>query len=81
MQEYMKLKKIRKENENADFAHNAIRPYRELDEGNKRYDRFMTGNIPEILRLHEKIAFDNVSDEDVIYSNLSINHSEKNIYG
>ena len=69
MQEYAKLKKMRKSNENTDFAHNAIRPYKELDESNKRYDRFMTGNIPEIFRLYDKISDDNIRDEDVVYSN------------
>lgn len=66
MQEYVKLKKMRKGNENTDFAHNAIRPYKELDESNKRYDRFMTGNIPEILRLYDKISADNIRDEDMV---------------
>jgi len=60
---------MRKGNENTDFAHNAIRPYKELDESNKRYDRFMTGNIPEILRLYDKISADNIRDEDMVYSN------------
>ena len=69
MQGYIKLKKMRKDNENTDFAHNAIRPYKELDESNKRYDRFMTGNIPEILRLHDKISDDNIRNKEVIYSN------------
>lgn len=69
MQGYIKLKKLRKNNENTDFAHNAIRPYKELDESNKRYDRFMTGNIPEILRLYDKISDDKICDNGVVYSN------------
>lgn len=52
---YKQLNEERKKNKNGKFAHNALLPYKDLDEGNKRYDRFMTGNIPNLLLLYSKI--------------------------
>ena len=65
--EYEKLRKLRKENENTDFAHNAIRPYKDLDDGNKRYDIFMTGNIPNLIILFNKLKDKKIKKSDKIF--------------
>lgn len=65
--EYNHLIRLRKSHESKDFAHNAIFPYVSLDNSNKRYDIFMTGNIPNILQLFNKLQDDNTSENDTIY--------------
>lgn len=67
--DYVKLKNMRKEIENADFAHNAICPYKELDEYNKKCNKFKTGNVPKIYRLFDKISYDTIRNKDVVYPN------------
>jgi hypothetical protein len=64
---YIKLMKNRKDNEKIYFAHNAILPYDNLDDGNKRYDLFMTGNIPNIFKLFRDIEDDNFNEDEKIY--------------
>lgn len=65
--EFDMLRNLRKDNEKEDFAHNAIRPYKDLDEGNKRYDRFMTGNIPKLIILFNKLKDMDIKDNEEIY--------------
>lgn len=67
IEKYNIVKETRKKKKNEEFAHNAIRPYDELDEGNKRYDIFMTGNIPVLLDLFKKIKDKNICDNEIIY--------------
>lgn len=64
---YMELKNMRKSNENRFYSHNAIRPYDELDEGNKRYDLFMTGNIPKIFQLLKSLIEPNIKENEKVY--------------
>jgi len=64
---YKTLKSLRKYNENSFYSHNAIRPYKKLDEGNQRYDLFMTGNIPKIFQLLEMLNNQNINEDEKVY--------------